>query len=679
MISAFFNLRWSSLTFCMMLASFLSQAAAATSLMTVKDLVRVREVVELAVSPLSGAVVQVVTVPRNVLDGEPDGGVKTRLYLSQTADINRLLPTARMSPRHVKWRPGSNAITFLGKRDQDKTVSLYEIASDLKDPVRAFRFGSDINAYVWSADGKELFFTARATPKAGDDTSTTIKFPGLLFEENLQFLKLWQVDLSANQPVPKEIRLEGHIDGLKMSEDGSVLAVKVSKTPLIDDRLVAQHIQTIRVKDLQNLAKFTPPGKIGDFDVSPDGRILAFVGAHQATNISASVLHLANVATGQFKSINPDAEYDVRVLQWMTNGKLAAVVNRGVETDLATLDQDGNIVKRFQRVGLITKHISTFIDGDRIALSASTANHPSEVFVIDGSGEAVRWSHHNSWLANRALAFQDTLRYKARDGQSIEAVRLTPAGKPPKEGWPLVILVHGGPESHHSNGWLTTFIDPGQILAAKGYMVIYPNYRGSTGRGIAFTALHQTNHAEGEFNDLVDAIDSLARQSIVDPKRVGIAGLSYGGYAASWGATALSDRFSVAVSAAGIANQTTLVMSSDIPNEYRQVHYLKWPWEERQKLLEASPIHHVQSAQTPLLLLHGEVDKRVRLAQSLQLYRYMKARSDAPVRLVTYPGEGHVPKRAAAQLDFSMRLVRWLDHYLSGKDEMPPDTPIIFK
>ncbi|MEM9879566.1 MAG: prolyl oligopeptidase family serine peptidase, partial [Pseudomonadota bacterium] len=160
---------------------------------------------------------------------------------------------------------------------------------------------------------------------------------------------------------------------------------------------------------------------------------------------------------------------------------------------------------------------------------------------------------------------------------------------------------------------------------------------------------------------------------LVDDTRVGITGGSYGGYAAAWAATALSQHFAASVMFVGISNQISKFGTTDIPNEMYLVHSRIWPWEDWGKMLRASPITYAGQSRTPTLILHGEEDTRVHPSQSYELYRHLKLRSAAPVRFVTYPGEGHGNRKAAAQLDYALRLMRWMDHFVQQKrQDLPP-------
>jgi dipeptidyl aminopeptidase/acylaminoacyl peptidase len=233
-------------------------------------------------------------------------------------------------------------------------------------------------------------------------------------------------------------------------------------------------------------------------------------------------------------------------------------------------------------------------------------------------------------------------------------------------------VVHGGPESHFSNGWLTSYSRPGQTAAARGFAVFYPNYRGSTGRGVAFSKLDHGDPAGKEFDDLVDGVDHLIALGLVDRDRVAVTGGSYGGYATAWGATYYSERFAAAVMAWGVSEKISKFGTSDIPNELYMVHERRWPWEDFQLALERSPAYYVAKAKTPILILHGEEDARVFPGQGRVLYRFLKILGQAPVRLVLYPDEPHGLRRTADRLDFSLRQLRWIEHYLLGPGGEPP-------
>ena len=210
-----------------------------------------------------------------------------------------------------------------------------------------------------------------------------------------------------------------------------------------------------------------------------------------------------------------------------------------------------------------------------------------------------------------------------------------------------------------------------QVAAGDGFAVFYPNYRGSTGRGIEFAMSSQGDLAGAEFDDIVEGVDHLIELGIADGDKVGVTGGSYGGYATAWMSTRYSDRFAAGVMFVGISNNLSKWGTSDIPEELFHVHARKRVWDDYQGYLERSPVYHVDNAKTPLLIMHGKNDTRVDPGQSYELYRHIKTRTDTPVRLVLYPGEGHGNRRATAQFDYNLRAMRWFNEYLKGDAERP--------
>lgn len=283
-----------------------------------------------------------------------------------------------------------------------------------------------------------------------------------------------------------------------------------------------------------------------------------------------------------------------------------------------------------------------------------------------------RLTDSNPWLVDVDLAEQAVFQHRAQDGLDLGGVLIRSLGGS-DEPAPLLLMVHGGPEGHRRNGWLTRYSSPAQLAAARGYAVFFPNYRGSTGRGVAFSKLGQADAAGAEFDDLVDAVDALVEAGVADPDRVGITGGSYGGYATAWCSTRYSERFRAGVMFVGISNDISKGLTTEIPVEDRLVHTLADPWTKLQFRLERSPISYVEQSRTPLLIAGGTADSRVHPSQSLQLYRALKLLGKVPVRYVRYPGEKHGNSRAASRDDYSRRLMRWMDHFVvEGRTDLPP-------
>ena len=474
---------------------------------------------------------------------------------------------------------------------------------------------------------------------------------------------------------PRSLDIDGTVSVVRWSPDGMRLAVVTQPTPSVDDRLMYRSVTLIDAGTGELIRTYDKPGKLGSLAFSPDGSQVAFITGADIHDPSAGEVVIASVDSDELRPVITDFDGHVWDLAFGDNQTIVFLAAREVHNFIGTVRTDGSKQRAILAPGrpVITR-MKLAADGRSLALLANSFDHPSELFSYRlGDKAAERISNSNPWLDEIQFAEQEVVEHNARDGLRLQGILIHPVNEQPDQQYPLVLAVHGGPESHRRDGWLTYYSSPGQVLAAQGYVVFYPNYRGSTGRGVEFSKMSQADYAGGEFNDLVDAVDHLVEIGLVDADKVGITGGSYGGYATAWGATALTEHFACGVMSVGVSDLISKFGTTDIPQEMFLVHARRWPWDHWQWYLERSPIYYAQQANTPLLIMHGEDDSRVHPSQSMELYRYLKTVGKAPVRLVFFKKEGHGNRKAAARYDFSRRLIRWMDHYLRGPGGDPPD------
>lgn len=364
-------------------------------------------------------------------------------------------------------------------------------------------------------------------------------------------------------------------------------------------------------------------------------------------------------------------------VEWADANTLHYLASKGVWSEFGSISVDGNDINTIIPTGgPILKGFANASNGTHV-FDVSTPSHPDELYLMkSGETTPTRITNNNPWLDEKEFGEQEVITYTTNDGMEIEGLLIYPVDYEEGTRYPLINVIHGGPEAHYDNGWLTSYSMAGQMGAAQGFAVFYPNYRGSTGRGIEFAMSSQGDLAGAEFDDIVEGVDHLIADGIVDESKVGVTGGSYGGYATAWMSTKYSERFAAGVMFVGISNNLSKWGTSDIPEELYHVHARKRIWDDYQDYLERSPIYHVDNAKTPLLIMHGKEDTRVDPGQSYELYRHIKTRTNTPVRLVLYPGEGHGNQRATAQYDYSLRAMRWFNQYLKGEDATRPDSEL---
>jgi dipeptidyl aminopeptidase/acylaminoacyl peptidase len=654
-------------------ALLVAVTAAAQERFTPHHVAKIRTVTSAAISPDGQHVAYVLAVPRVPLQ-DADGPAWMELHVASPDGTSRPFVTGEVNVGGVRWLPDGSGIAFLAKRGSDETRGLYVVPTAGGEARRLLMHQTDITGFALSPDGRRLAFTARAAPSKERKDLAGKGFNQEIFEEAVSFVRVWVSDLTGDAAgVPKELDLPGSASTLSFSPDGARLAVALAPTPLVDDDLMGRRVHVVEASSGKVLAKIPNPGKLGDVAWSPGGQHLALISGVDEHDPSEGRLMVVPAAGGALRDVMPDYQAHVRHLAWKDAGTLVFVADEGVSSTLGEVGRDGHGRRTLVPAG---GPVLTGFDRARtgaVAFVADTPQHPSEVYLLAAAVTTpARLTDSNPWLGTMRLAKQEVVTFKARDGLELQGILVRPLDERVGQRYPLILTVHGGPEARDAHGWKTSYSNAGQVGAAQGFAVFYPNYRGSTGRGVEFSKLGQGDPAGKEFDDLVDAVDHLVQVGLVDRARVGITGGSYGGYASAWGATRFTDRFAASVMFVGISDNIARVGTTDIANEEYLVHALNRPWDDWQGYLERSPIFHAGKSRTPTLILHGTADPRVHPTQSLTLYRYLKLHGRTPVRLVWYPGEGHGNRRAASRLDYNLRLMRWMSHYLQGPGGEPP-------
>ena len=669
--------RWRLLLLGIVFIPLLGHAQAREG-MSLEQIAQTRAVARAAVSPGGGEIAYVLSVPRRP-GVDPDGRAHTELHVVDRNGNSRGFVTGETTVGAIEWFPDGRSIAFLSRRDGKPTTGLYRIPLHGGEAQRVAGLEANVSGFSLSPDGRQAALLSQEQAGADLKALRDKGFSQKVYEEDWRPVGLWIADLADEDAAPRRVELEGSVQSVHWSPAGDRLALVVTPRQLTDDTLV---FARVRIVDLQGreLGRVDNPGKLGQLAWSPDGAHLAIISAADENDPREGRLTVVGSGGGEQRDLLPGLEGHVWSVAWQDAGTLLYVSHEGVQTRLGAVGVDGSGDRTLLAAeGPVWGSLTAAASGE-LALVGQSPEHPPEVFhLAAGQDQPRRLTDSNPWLADVRLARQEVVRYIARDGLELEGLLVHPLERSGSERVPLILVVHGGPESHYSNGWLTGYSQPAQHAAARGFASFFPNYRASTGRGVAFSKLDYGRPGMEQFDDLVAGVDHLIDIGLVDRDRVGITGGSYGGYASAWGATWYSERFAASVMFVGISDQASLVTSGDIPWEQYLVHMGTWPWEDPEMFRQASPVTHAQKSRTPTLILHGEDDPRVPVGQSYMMYRYLKLAGQAPVRLVLYPGEGHGNARAASRWDYSLRLMRWMEHYLDGPGGDPPPYEIDYR
>ncbi len=352
-------------------------------------------------------------------------------------------------------------------------------------------------------------------------------------------------------------------------------------------------------------------------------------------------------------------------IRWSDSETLLMLAVKGVQTVIYEINvRTGSRNQIVEPGNPILSSFDIHTESGRFMAVGHTNDHPAEVFTgTTGEGKAFRFTNHNPELDDIDFGRQEAITWKSKDGWNIQGILTFPLDYEEGNRYPLVLQIHGGPEGYDMNGWTTRSLYPIQLLAARGYMVLQPNYRGSGGRGVAFSKADHNDLGGKEFDDVLSGIDYLIDKGLVDQEQIGTGGWSYGGYFSGWAATRYSERFQAAIFCAGLSNWISFTGTTDIPHEMSAVHWNSWWYDEPELHWERSPIAHIDNAETPTLVIHGANDARVAPGQSHELYTALKHKG-IPTQLVLYPREGHGLSEREHQLDYLERVFDWFDTYL---------------
>ncbi len=643
------------------------------------DLLRIKYIVETSISPDGNYIAFTLHVPRQL---EEDPGNHYRylyLYNLVNGESKELLGD-KVFVSSIGWMPDSKSITFRAKLNEDKFTQVYLLSLDSDKPLALTNSLSSVLQYEISSDGNQLAFVSTSLKSSKKEMLLEKGFDAEIYEEEYLDRNLFWMHLKSQMmAAPRQLTSAVSVFGFKWSPDGKQIAAFIADRNLIDYSYMFKKVYLIDPVTGERTLQLDNPGKITQMEWSPDGKHLAFIASSSVNDAVTGSLFITQVPNtkkfAELKNYASGMELSIRSVNWKDENTILFISEEGVDISLS--EQGINDAKRKVIIKPGEIVFSSFnVKDDLISFAGNNSKHPSELYTFSLDDKKLsQLTDVNPWLKNVQLADQKKITYNARDGLEIQGTLIYPLNYVEGTRYPLIVHIHGGPEHATPNGWQTAYNRWGQIAAAKGFFVFMPNYRSSSSRGIDFTMEGFGDLAGAEFNDVIDGIDYLIAEGLADKDRVGIGGGSYGGYFSAWAATKFSHRFAAAVVFVGIGNQVSKMLTTDIPYEDYLVHWGTWIHENEDLIWERSPVRYVKGSTTPTLILGGKKDARVHPSQSLELYRGLKLHSNAPVRLVRYPGEGHGNRKNTSRLDYSLRTVRWFEYYLKGdnpKKEMPP-------
>jgi dipeptidyl aminopeptidase/acylaminoacyl peptidase len=567
------------------------------------------------------------------------------------------------SPR---WSPDGRAIAFVARRDPDTANQIYLLQADGGEARRITSHATAVSSIAWAPDGTSLYFLSADAPSAEERERTRLQDDVYAFEEtNFKHRHLWTTDLDGK--TKKITDGAWTVGSYELSADGKRIAMHRTPGPLLGFNERGE----VWVMDAsgENATQLTTNGSSeSNASLSPDGSAVLFTAAanERFEPYYNDKLFVVPAAGGAARVLIPDSPYEIENAAWSKDGKsIYFTANMGVHNEIMNVDVASRSVTQLTKGEHTLIGWSFAADAGVHVFLRNTAARPSEVFTMPLTGGEMKrvTAVFDDELAKFTSARIEAIKWKGQDGVMVEGLLYYPVDYRQGQRYPLIVATHGGPASSDRFGFATEY----QVYAAKGYAVLRPNYRGSTGYGDAFLRDMVKGYFKQAHLDVITGTDHVIAMGIADPAKLIKMGWSAGGHMTNKIIT-MTDRYKAASSGAGAANWISMYAQSDI-REYRTPWFGGTPWQANAPIdlyWNHSPLKDVAKVKTPTLFLVGEQDPRVPLPQSVEMYRALKS-NGVPTHLYVAPREGHGWSELRHRL-FKLQIeMEWFEKHLHNR------------
>jgi dipeptidyl aminopeptidase/acylaminoacyl peptidase len=639
-------------------ASMLAQEspkASAPKLLTPEASLNVRSISDLQFSPDGNRLAFVVTEPakgerraRHIwIYEKPSGSVRQFTYSAKSDFLPR-------------WSPDGKQLAFLSDRDEQQQV--YTMRADGGEASALTKGKRGVKNFDWSPDGRQIAFLAPDAKTDAEEKKEKDKDDAHVVDKEDKHARLWLLTLETGESKAlTEPKWE--ISEAVWHSSGTGLMLNATDHPESDQN--TKRIFFFRLPDMANgsgktvdalMQVLAPRGPFGNIRIAADGKRMAFVGCREDGPTPHDLILARHGEKGVQNLTGASVDRPVFDYRWSKDGGLFALVEDGFHTKFIAFTAEGAL----RDVAAIPANPNALgiSDSGEVAFAGQTATTPQELWLWDQKNAPKQVSHLNDSWKEYTLSTPEFYKYKSFDSLEIEAALLKPIGYDGKSKLPLITLIHGGP----TGAWQDSIETWGQLLAARGYAIFYPNIRGSSGYGEKFIEMNRGDWGGGDYRDVMAGVDDLVARGIADPEKLAIGGWSYGGYMSEWAITQTT-RFKAAVSGAGLSNLISEYGTEQGPSYDEWFYGIPYEPEKVTGFLNSSPIVNLKNAKTPTLILQGDADPVDPLGQSQELYRGLK-RYGVETELVVYPREPHGFNEEKHLLDRLNRILAWYDKHL---------------
>jgi dipeptidyl aminopeptidase/acylaminoacyl peptidase len=658
-------------TFALLLlvSAALAQTAAPAA-WTPELQVKVRAIASPRVSPDGRRVVYTVS---DVLTTPERSEYVSQIWMASVdGRENVQLTFADKSSTNPRWSPDGNWIAFTSTRKENKNnLYLLRVAGGEAEPLTDLK--GSIADFDWSPDGRWLAYTLADPKTEEEEKNDKAKNDYRWVDENLKMARLYVIPVQKDAAGKREARKltseNYNVGEFDWSPDGSRIAFSYTKSAVANDWTTSD-ISIVDVATGKVMVFANTPAAENDPVFSPDGKFIAVsVSDNPPRWAQSGMVQIFPAAGGQPKTLSTSYDGQPNVVGWSADGRRIYFSEaKGTGTQIYAFDVATGRIDEIKT----TPAVYTAIDLNRsrttFGLVRQTPESPQEAYVATVSDfTPTQVSRANTEWKLPPLGKTEVIRWKSADGKDIEGLLTYPAGYQAGRKVPLILNIHGGP----AGVFQQTFIGgrgvyPIATFAARGYAILRPNPRGSSGYGTEFRRANIKDWGGADFQDLMTGVDKVIEMGVADPERLGVMGWSYGGYMTSWIVTQ-TKRFKAASAGAPVTNLMSFNGTADIP-AFIPDYFGGQHWEASEIYQKHSPMFNVKGVTTPTLIEHGDADIRVPISQGYEFYHALKAQG-VPTRMLVLPRQPHGPTEPKMQLAAMQANLDWFEKYLGDNKE----------
>jgi len=569
------------------------------------------------------------------------------------------------------WSPDSKHIAYLrsvGDGDQKKN-QIFVQSIDGLSKIQITDDKEGVSKFKWEPTGKGFCYVALSKESEGIKKRKEIYGDFHHIGKEYQNYCLYYIELAGKDKNENSVAYqltdgeEFHIHEFDISNDGNKIVFIATPSPYIeDDHNVDLYILDRKAGELQKLNIDKLLG--GSVCFSIDGTKICYSASirekdYYKTHIQDNTIEIYDIHTGEL--IHPLTGFDSTVtpLRWTAKGILIRWQDK-TNYRIGLLSEDGHVEMVNDQVDQFIMEASITMDGNHISYSKATSNETFEIYLDDK-----KITNQNRVFDGKHKSNRELISWKSTDGLEIEGVLSTPVKFDTSKKYPLLVVIHGGPAwasfPIHSGCFNEKY--PIEQFIEKGFIVLEPNYRGSSGYGNEFLKANYRKLGIGDYDDVLSGVDSLVDKGIADRDKVGVMGWSNGGYISAFCST-YSNRFRAISVGGGITDWVTNYVNTDMPQVARM--YLgDTPWNDPEIYAKTSPITYIKSACTPTLIQHGEKDARVPTPNAYELYKGLKD-MEVDTELVIFKGMAYRSDHPGIHMAIMKQNSMWFSHYILG-------------